>query len=49
MPNHLRFIIRVPEDGAINTVLGNGKRFRACEIIKRLQMDERNDILDQLG
>jgi len=49
MPNHLRFIIRVPEDGAINTVLGNGKRFIAYEIIKRLQMDERNDILDQLG
>ena len=49
MPNHAHFIIRVPEDGAINTVQGNGKRFIAYEIIKRLQTERRNGILEQLS
>jgi REP element-mobilizing transposase RayT len=36
MPNHVHFIIRVPEAGAINTLLANGKRFIAYGIIDRL-------------
>ncbi len=37
MPNHVHFIIRVPESGAINTLLANGKRFLAYTIIDRLR------------
>ena len=37
MPNHAHFLLRVPVSGAINTMLGNGKRFLAYEIIDRLR------------
>lgn len=49
MPNHAHFMIRVPEDVAINMVLGNSKRFIAYEIIKSLQAGGRSDILKQLS
>lgn len=49
MPNHAHFVIRVPDGGAINTVLSNGKRFIAYEVIERLKADGRNDILTQLN
>ena len=49
MPNHAHFVIRVPQDGAINTVLSNGKRLLAYEIIERLKADGRNSILTQLS
>ena len=48
MPNPAHFVIRVPEGGAINTVLSNGKRFIAYEIIESLKADGRNNILTQL-
>jgi REP element-mobilizing transposase RayT len=48
MPNHAHFLIRVPEGGAINTMLGNGKRFIAYEIIQRLEKAGRHDLLAQL-
>ncbi len=48
MPNHAHFVIRVPEGGAINTVLGNGKRFMAYELIKRINAAGRDDLLTQL-
>ncbi|HQV53068.1 MAG: hypothetical protein IPI00_03185 [Flavobacteriales bacterium] len=48
MPNHAHFLIRVPEGGTINTVLGNGKRFMAYEIIERLKASEQNELLTQL-
>lgn len=48
MPNHFHFVIRVPEGGALNTVLANGKRFIAYEIVKRLQERGRHDMLQQL-
>ncbi len=48
MPNHAHFLIRVPESGAINTMLGNGKRFIAYEIIKKLEQAGRVDLLEQL-
>ena len=48
MPNHAHFVIRVPEGGTINTVLGNGKRFMAYELIQRLAAADRQDLLVQL-
>jgi REP element-mobilizing transposase RayT len=48
MPNHAHFIIRLPDGGAINTVLGNGKRFMAYEIIQRLNAAGRQDLLHRL-
>ncbi len=48
MPNHVHFIIRVPEDGAINNALANGKRFVAYEIVKRLKALCREDVLERL-
>lgn len=48
MPNHVHFIIRVPEGGSINTVLANGKRFLAYEIVKRLKRLGREDVLERL-
>lgn len=48
MPNHVHFVIRVPEGGAINSVLGNGKRFMAYELIKRLTEAGRTDLLARL-
>lgn len=45
MPNHAHFVIRVPEGGAINTVLGNGKRFMAYELVQRLADASRHDLL----
>ena len=48
MPNHAHFVIRVPDGGAINTILGNGKRFMAYEIIQRLTATGRQDILARL-
>lgn len=48
MPNHAHFMIRVPEGGAINTMLSNGKRFMAYELVKRLNATGRQDLLARL-
>ncbi|MBK7114376.1 MAG: hypothetical protein IPH60_18300 [Flavobacteriales bacterium] len=48
MPNHFHFVIRVPEGGAVNTVLANGKRFLAYEIIERSKALGLDDVLLQL-
>ena len=48
MPNHVHFIIRVPDGGALNTMLANGKRLMAYGIVRRLQEQGRTDLLDQL-
>ncbi|MBX2978287.1 MAG: hypothetical protein KF905_03240 [Flavobacteriales bacterium] len=48
MPNHAHFVLRVPENGAINKLLSNGKRFMAYDIIKRLQANSHFDILARL-
>lgn len=38
MPNHLHAILYLPSNGKkLNTIVGNGKRFMAYEIVKRLQ------------
>ena len=50
MPNHLHMIIYVAEDkSTINTILGNGKRFLAYEIVRRLETEKREDILQILS
>ena len=48
LPNHVHFIIRVPDGGSINTLLSNGKRFMAYEIIQRLDRMKKNDLLDKM-
>ncbi|MFZ1331164.1 MAG: hypothetical protein WAR83_03200 [Flavobacteriales bacterium] len=48
MPNHAHFLIRVPEGGTINSMLGNGKRFLAYEIIQRLEEQGNSKLLDPL-
>lgn len=48
MPNHVHFIVRVPDGGALNTMLANGKRHMAYGIVERLNERGRLDLLDQL-
>ncbi len=46
MPNHVNALISfVATEQSINTIIGNGKRFMAYEIIKRLQAKGENDLL----
>ena len=47
LPNHVHFIIRVPEGGEMNTMLGNGKRFMTYEIIERLNAKGSIGILEE--
>lgn len=49
MPNHVHSIISfVENDQNINTTVGNGKRFMAYEIIKRLEQSKNASILSAL-
>ena len=46
MPNHIHIILSfVKTEQLINTIIGNGKRFMAYEIIKRLQQQEEKVLL----
>jgi REP element-mobilizing transposase RayT len=46
MPNHLHVLLYLGDsDYVINSVLANGKRFMAYEIVKRLREMDRHDIL----
>ena len=50
MPNHVHAIISFIEGPqSINTIIGNGKRFMAYEIVKRLQQMGETEILAQLS
>jgi REP element-mobilizing transposase RayT len=50
MPNHVHVIISFIETNQrINTIIGNGKRFMAYEIIKRLEQNGEIILLQQLG
>lgn len=50
MPNHIHALISFIEtDQSINTIIGNGKRFMAYEIIKRLTEAGEVDLLNQLA
>ncbi len=50
MPNHLHALIAFRNtDQSINTIVGNGKRFMAYEIIKRLNEKGETKLLHQLN
>ncbi|MDB5210673.1 MAG: hypothetical protein JWQ30_1500 [Sediminibacterium sp.] len=50
MPNHFHALIAFRTTSqSINTIVGNGKRFMAYELVKLLQEQNRKDILDQLA
>jgi REP element-mobilizing transposase RayT len=49
MPNHLHVMIFVNENSkSINQLIGNGKRFMAYEIVKRLMADKNKSLLSLL-
>lgn len=49
MPNHVHAVIAFCNSGKnINTIIGNGKRFLAYDIIKQLIKNDRQEILIQL-
>lgn len=50
MPNHIHALISfVKSDHSINSIVGNGKRFIAYEIIKRLKDQGANELLQELA
>lgn len=50
MPNHLHALIAFRNTGqSINTIIGNGKRFMAYEIIKRLEQQNETELLHRLN
>jgi len=50
MPNHLHTLIAFRNTGqSINTIIGNGKRFMAYEIIKRLEQQGKIKLLHQVN
>jgi REP element-mobilizing transposase RayT len=50
MPNHVHALIGFCNTGqSINTIIGNGKRFIAYEIIKRLEQQQQIKLLHQLN
>jgi len=49
MPNHLHALLAFTNSETnINTIIGNGKRFMAYEMVKRLWRLKANELLDQL-
>ena len=49
MPNHLHFMLFVPEGLSINSILANMKRFAAYEVVKRLRTSGSSDLLVRLA
>lgn len=50
MPNHVHALIGFSNSKtSINTIVGNGKRFMAYEIVKRLTEQNENDLLEKLS
>jgi REP element-mobilizing transposase RayT len=49
MPNHLHVIVHFQNESFnLNTIVGNGKRFIAYEIIDRLEIEKNTDLLNYL-
>jgi hypothetical protein len=49
MANHVHAIIAFHNTGkTINSIIGNGKRFIACDIVKRLQQQQENILLSKM-
>lgn len=50
MPNHVHVLLYFPEmKKSLNTVIGNGKRFIAYELIKRLETLNENELLQRMA
>lgn len=50
MPNHIHLMLAYNKTArSINTLVGNGKRFMAYEIVKRLQQTAQTELLKQLA
>ncbi len=50
MPNHVHVLVDFTKTHqSINTIVGNGKRFMAYDIIKRLKAKGQNDVLSALS
>lgn len=50
MPNHVHVLIAFCETGvSVSTIVANGKRFMAYDLVKKLKQDGRYDILNQLS
>ena len=49
MPNHIHFMLFVPEGMTINSILANMKRFAAYEVVKRLRTSGSSDLLVRLA
>jgi REP element-mobilizing transposase RayT len=50
MPNHLHALIAFRNTGqSINTIIGNGKRFMAYDLIERLKIKQTVDVLEKLA
>ena len=45
MPNHVHALSFVATGQSINTIIGNGKRFMAYEIVERLKVKGENRLL----
>lgn len=49
MPNHLHVIVHFQNESFnLNTIVGNGKRFMAYEIINRLEIKKNTELLNHL-
>ncbi|MDE3181944.1 MAG: hypothetical protein KGM16_00885, partial [Bacteroidota bacterium] len=50
MPNHLHVLIDFAASSkSINTIISNGKRFIAYELVKRLQESRNDEMLKKLA
>jgi hypothetical protein len=50
MPDHVHALIAFKNSGkSINTIVGNGKRFIAYDLVVRLKQEGLNDILESLS
>lgn len=49
MPNHMHLLLFIPEGLVVNTLMKEGKRFMAYEIINRLKHSGRDDMLFHLA
>lgn len=48
MPNHLHLLLHFSGGKSLNTVIGNGKRFMAYEIISHLEQQNEQAVLEKL-
>ena len=48
MPNHLHLLLHYNGGKSLNTVIGNGKRFMAYELVRLLEQNGQQDVLQKL-